>query len=164
MQQVIRKYRVKEHSDIKDQLLLMIHSVHRTYGANWANMTSCDLGLYESVSGYVPIYRELVMDIIQPYLLDYVKTFDRSEVNCPMVWYSQYHRDGSSFKWHTHKGMNASAIYYVQLEDSQDATEFYGTKLDPIEEGDLVVFPAMLPHRAPPSNRKKTVIGIGMDI
>ena len=65
-------------------------------------------------------------------------------------WFQQYVK-GSYHQWHTHDRCNFSNVYYLELPNNESATEFYvNGKNITIEakEGDLVVFPAHLPHRS----------------
>jgi len=57
-----------------------------------------------------------------------------------------------------------SGVLQVVLEDPENGTQLLGTPID-LEEGDLVVFPSMLPHRSPMiTDSKKLVIGFNWDI
>ena len=63
-----------------------------------------------------------------------------------------------------------SAIYFVEAPEEHHITEFHGLDVstdnprfgEPITEGDLMVFPAMVPHRSKPiyNTKRKTIIGI----
>ena len=80
------------------------------------------------------------------------------------IWFQQY-SNGSEHGWHTHSH-NFTGVYYVQLPpDSQTQIIDPFTKERknlPIKQGDVVVFPSTVIHRAPPSN-DKTIISFNFD-
>lgn len=61
------------------------------------------------------------------------------------LWYQQYETD-ANHGWHTHNGAHFSNVYFVECEQGQQ-TEFKNMKID-VEKGDLISFPAFLPHRS----------------
>lgn len=116
---------------------------------------------------YCPPYKTMVEDKIYPMLDHYARSWGCSKFQLRMLWFAQYH-DDAHFGWHTHEGCNMSAIYFLECPHENQITEFYGIDIEPfeLEEGDLFVFPSMLPHRSRPINNKqrKTVIGITGEI
>lgn len=73
-------------------------------------------------------------------------------------WYQQYFKD-SSFGWHTHSG-HWAFVYYVELENSFDSTDFLNYGTFDVSEGDIIYFPTFLVHRSPiiTSDTRKTII------
>ena len=79
-------------------------------------------------------------------------------------WYQQY-TVGDKHGWHCHGQTSVAFVYYLELPDPKECTELieYDTmvKYQPdVVEGDIFVFPGMIPHRSPIINgdQRKTVI------
>jgi len=75
------------------------------------------------------------------------------------AWYQQYNKQ--CFQgWHNHSGCQFSSVYFLELPNTQIATEFYdGTKVK-VKEGDILTFSSHLYHRSPINNsdKRKSVI------
>ena len=103
-------------------------------------------------------YKQLFKDITYPYLQTFAQTLGCNFSRMSSVWFQQY-MQGSDFGWHQHGG-HFAVVYYVELPDPNEATEFlqYG-KFD-VKEGDLLIFPTFMVHRSPEikSNKRKTII------
>ena len=78
-------------------------------------------------------------------------------------WFQQY-LQGSDFGWHEHRG-HWAFIYYVELPDTKEATEFLHYGQFDVKEGDILFFPTFLVHRSPiiKSNLRKTIISTNID-
>lgn len=82
-------------------------------------------------------------------------------------WFQQY-IENDQHDWHTH-GENYTGVYYVEMPDGAPGTELYSRgKIisPPVEEGDIVMFPSIIPHRAPiiKSNLRKTIISFNIQL
>ncbi len=73
--------------------------------------------------------------------------------------------------WHTHSD-NYTGVYYLELPDETPKTQIVNPlnqteiiDLD-IKEGDIVLFPSFIIHRAPinKSNKRKTIISFDINI
>lgn len=85
------------------------------------------------------------------------------------IWFQQY-LQGSEHGWHSHSG-NWTNVYYLEFPKGSPKTLL----IDPfdkktqievdVEEGDLLVFPAFVMHKAPEntSNNRKTIISYNID-
>jgi len=138
---------VKEHKEIKDELLRMFSKVKVPRIVEGDNISNSDYG--------VDIQREylsLVTSIILPYT--FKKQYRAQIVNA--IWFQQYEKN-DFHHWHIHGNSHFSHIYFVELPDKNSATEFYKDKLIKInvKEGDLVTFPSYMIHRAPKNKSKK---------
>jgi hypothetical protein len=73
-------------------------------------------------------------------------------------WFQQY-LQGSDFGWHQHGG-HWAYIYYIELPEMTEATEFLNYGQFDVKEGDILFFPTFLAHRSPiiKSNLRKTII------
>lgn len=86
------------------------------------------------------------------------------------LWFQQYGID-SGHDWHIH-GCNWTGVYFLDLPDPTLKTQFK----DPmntgiinefnVKEGDILIFPSFVIHKAPKNNnvRIKTIISWNMDI
>lgn len=93
--------------------------------------------------------------------------YQKSTVN--QLWFQQYHNQ-DTHGWHIH-GSNLTGVYYLDLPYDTPKTQL----IDPfsqleiitpdITEGDFLVFPSTVIHRAPPmkSNSQKTIISWNWD-
>jgi len=103
--------------------------------------------------------------VLWPYAIEHGEKYSLKIHNLQKAkpWFHQYYQS-SSFGWHQHNG-HWAIIYYVELPEPKEATEFldYGTL--PVEEGDLVFFPTFLNHRSPviKSDKRKTIISCNLD-
>ena len=123
----------------------------------------------EGMKDYCPPYRNIVKTHVQPFLQHYADMWGCRNWEIRHLWFAQYEGE-ADFGWHTHEGCNMSAIYFVEAPEEHHITEFHGLDVstdnprfgEPITEGDLMVFPAMVPHRSKPiyNTKRKTIIGI----
>ena len=79
------------------------------------------------------------------------------------AWFQQY-LQGSGFGWHSHN-YHWALIYYIELPDVKEATEFLNHGQFDVKEGDILFFPTFLVHRSPTikSNLRKTIISCNID-
>jgi len=84
------------------------------------------------------------------------------------MWYHQY-SEGDTYGWHYH-GLQYAGIYYLEFSKNCGRTQMcspYSFKKQKIEvrEGDVVIFPAHLIHRALPNGKeRKTAISFNLKI
>ena len=77
------------------------------------------------------------------------------------IWFQQYNHN-ETHGWHTHSE-NYTGVYYLEMPTGPQTQIFDGEIRNlPVQEGDLVIFPSFLIHRAPPvlNNNRKTMISI----
>jgi len=86
------------------------------------------------------------------------------------VWFQQYMKNGTH-GWHIHNS-NFTGVYYVELNENSPKTEL----VDPftlskiitpnITEGDILIFPSSVIHRAPKVNdeKRKTIISFNITL
>lgn len=80
------------------------------------------------------------------------------------IWFQQYSTN-TGFYWHNHPGSHLAMIYNLELPNSADATKFYGISNLNVEEGDLVIFPAYMPHIGTTiMGNRKTIISCNFDL
>lgn len=150
---LIKVQKVKEHKDIKSSFLHYFDRVkapRKIEGADFIKNTDYELDIPRE-------YLDLFTKYIIPYTYD--KMYRVVAVN--NLWFQQYEKD-NFHGWHCHGNSHFSHIYYVELPNKNQATEFYFNKVFKIEvkEGDLITFPSFLIHRSPPNkiNKRKSVV------
>jgi hypothetical protein len=108
-------------------------------------------------------YKQLMDNILLPYINEVEETYgfkivSKSRRATQFFWFQQYFQ-GTSHTWHNHNG-HFAFIYYIELPDTTEATEFLNYGKFNVKEGDIIFFPSFLPHRSPKikSNLRKTII------
>ena len=111
-----------------------------------------------------PAYKNLVFEMTKKPIRIYAETFhENAYVDLISMWWTQYKTSGL-FDWHTHGGVNLVGVIQLEIESSSDATKIHGYE-ETIEEGDIVLFPAMLPHTgAKTIGNRKTTIGMNLQM
>jgi len=158
------KDKLETHNEIKEQILSLIDKspnkslVHKdNYYTH--NITKTDWWDHENFKT-----REWAK-FFMPHLFKKLEVFinDIGFVGLHMkaLWFQQYEIN-STHDWHTH-GENYSGVYYLELPENTPKTKFWtGNQFmtPDVSEGDICIFPAMSPHKAPPvmSDGRKTII------
>jgi len=86
------------------------------------------------------------------------------------IWFQQY-ENNSSHGWHTHSS-NFTSVYYLELPEGSPKTKLVHP-LDQkivietdVKEGDIIVFPSFVLHKAPPNliDKQKTIISFNTNV
>tara|TARA_R100000008_G_C3564153_1_gene158092 strand:- start:590 stop:1132 length:543 start_codon:yes stop_codon:yes gene_type:complete len=102
-----------------------------------------------------------------PYFHEVLKEFMNhngfSYMDLQEMWFQRYNKN-DEHGFHLHQG-HFSGVYYLEFDKSSPKTEFIHPLTRKVEkikakEGDIVVFPSFLNHRAPlmKSDKSKTII------
>jgi hypothetical protein len=90
--------------------------------------------------------------------------------NINAIWFQQYNTN-DIHGWHNHPDCMYSNIYFLDLKNKNDATEFFNPiknmsfKIEGVEEGTMITMPSHILHRSPStSSSSKTVIAFNSDI
>ena len=140
---------------------------------------------YENIkSSYLPVYARTVLDIIKPYLADFViKSREKTQISVERKAIAVEDLQFSSMWWqtafkaqrhpvHNHGGTGWRSVLYVDFDrEVHFPTKFYTNYADPwtgvssewyppVQEGDMIIFPAYLKHESPPneSDKKRTIV------
>jgi hypothetical protein len=110
------------------------------------------------------LYKEAAYSVIIPFAEQLAADFNCKLFRYPKLWFQQY-PIGSEFGWHTHPRAHFGCIYFVELPEENYATEFLHFGRLEASEGDVVFFPAFLPHRSPfiDTDKRKTIISTNFD-
>ena len=114
------------------------------------------------------------LELFRPYLFEHLEKWVKQShfhgFTINEIWFQQYDNTGSYHGWHVH-GSNYTFVYYLDFPDQSPKTEIINPAtrekvvLD-VGEGNIVGFPSMIIHRAPPNygTSRKTIISWNMDI
>lgn len=162
---------LENHTKIKDDLLCDIEMAEGKYLSNEDEYYTDNIAKYDWhinrnsdrpwVKKFEPLLRNEIRDIID--------IFGFSDYTLAMMWYQQYLENGTH-GWHTHSD-NYTGVYYLEMPECTPQTQIVNPlnhreiiNLD-VREGDIVLFPSFIIHRAPinKSNRRKTIISFDIN-
>lgn len=157
--------KVKEHREIKQHLLSLINDM-----PSKRTETGCES--IEKTDWYLPKehnreYGNIFLEVIKEYNENIRNFYKAKNYWIQNYWYQQYY-EKDYHNWHVHSGALTSNVYYLEMPNN-DSTVFYDYLLKQeyeyeVEEGDLITFPAMLPHRSKINLKgRKTVIAYNAD-
>lgn len=166
---IITKF--KDHNIVKDSVLKLIkeqESAERIYeeGSNTLDISRCDYKVSYDSRPWT--------DALQPYLenalSEMYSELGYSSYSIHNIWFQQYNT-GSTHGWHTHTKCQWTNVYYLDMPEDAPKTEL----IDPwsrelitmdVEEGDILMFPSFVVHRAPTnqSTTSKTIISFNSDL
>ena len=162
--QPVYKLNIPEHNFIKDVLLLLLEKT-KSYSSKIDNISSLDWEDAsnfdrEWVSTFLPFWNQQVETVI--------KDIECNSYSLQDIWFQQY-THGGGHGWHTHGG-NFTGVYYLEFDKKSPSTEI----IDPfskrkfcvkVKEGDMIIFPSHIKHRAPVNNgKRKTIISWNFEI
>ena len=156
----ILKNKLKANSKIKKQLLELINKQKS------GSLKQDDDYFTDSISRVDwdrrhDIEREwvkLVGPYLQKHFTEEVKKIGLSKIQIFELWFQQYYK-GDTHGWHVH-GHNFTGVYYLEFGKNSPKTQI----VEPLslriidinaKQGDVIIFPSMFIHRAPPSQTKK---------
>jgi len=161
---------LKTHSNIKHELLDLIDSAEvneiRISNEYYADSMS-RLDWYKNNDGSRP-WVQYFSPILGEYLAQEAKERNMEEVDVTELWFQQYF-ENDTHGWHVH-GENYTGVYYLEMPESTPRTQMItetGELFTPsIKEGDVLIFPSFVSHRAPPniSSERKTIISFNMSM
>ena len=158
MFEYIKKYKIENFAEFQDKVLIAIDMIKDEHECLYAKMSHSDYKVDAK-----PLYHDLVMKAIEPMLLDYIQQWRCDDWEMQNVWFAEYH-DGADFDYHCHEGCNMSGVIQLVLDNPKYGTTIMNHKTD-LEEGDVIMFPAMLPHKSPyVEEGSKIVVGFNWNM
>lgn len=155
----VHKFTVEHHQSIKP---LILKQIDKAVELN--RIKSNDRGfLYDHDLAQSPKpYIKLVERTLYPFYLEIGSRYGLKLFGDRYYWFHQYGKHGR-FDWHTHD-KHFGVIYFIELDDARDATEFVHYGKFPVKEGDVLIFPTFLAHRSPlVSSERKTIISTNLE-
>ena len=166
----ILKNKLKENSKIKKQLLELIDKQKS------GKLKQNDAYFTDSISRVDWNRRhdterkwvKLVGPYLQKHFTEEVKQIGLSKVQIFELWFQQYGK-GDTHGWHVH-GHNFTGVYYLEFGKNSPRTQIVeplSLKIIDVDvkQGDVIIFPSMFIHRAPPSksDNRKTIISFNFN-
>jgi hypothetical protein len=162
---------LEKHKIIKEELLTKINSQDsETLESKKENYDDSIHKLDWSKSNdFTRPWVEVFTPFLKENLLQIVKSIGFKKVLIRNIWFQQYHQN-NRHGWHKH-GCNFTGVYYLELPEGTPSTQIcnpMGLNLTAnleAKEGDVVVFPSFVVHRAPhnKSTKRKTIISFNLD-
>jgi len=158
----------KEHGKLKEVLLEEIsNSPYTNVTDEYMDITKSD---WEVSQGIVRNYHATLMPYLIPYIQNFYKELRFSNYKIHTVWFQQYYGN-SNHGWHIHLDCQWTSVYYLELSKESPRTEFLNPLnsneviVADVDEGDLIMFPSFIKHRAPKikNNIRKTIISWNSD-
>lgn len=159
----------RQHQEIKDTLLQLISQAeYKSPNVQSAEVNITRADWHDANN----MRRDWVQYVAKPLLENLAELykeigFDSLEVK--EIWFQQY-LTGSEHGWHSHSS-NFTNVYYVELPEGTPPTQIVSPydrsqiiEID-AKEGDLLVFPSYVLHKAPvnKSSNRKTIISYNVD-
>lgn len=154
-----------EHKEIKDKILFEIENKKQD------SLFQMDQNFTDSISkldwsnerDFERPWVKVALPYISKYLEHVKETLNYEELMLHDIWFQQY-INKDTHGWHTH-AHNFTVVYYLELDKESPKTElidpFSGDKIIPnIKEGDILIFPSFVVHKAPMINNniRKTIV------
>ena len=160
------KKQLKEHKKIKKDLIKKINKTPSNQDMDsWTKIDKVDWFDCENFK------REWVV-FVKPYLqelfVEFANEINVTRCDIKKIWFQEYHKDGKH-SWHVHDS-NYTGVYYLNHDNSVHNTNYYDqynneVKSFNVKEGDVVIFPSFLLHKASPntSSKKRLIVSFNLD-
>lgn len=109
-----------------------------------------------------------ILPFLQNHFENYAKKLGYEKVDVTNIWFQQYNKNGKH-GWHTH-AQNYTGVYYIKFSNKDAKTEL----IDPFsqnkkiiinaKEGDIVIFPSYVIHRATEQKQDSKKIIVSFNI
>ena len=150
------KTKVEDHAQIKEKLLEQINLIPKNSFINEnQNIIHTDWNIPKEKH---PEYYDLFFNTVRGHIETMTKALDCLRFEIGAYWFQQYCTSGFH-TWHTHGGCHFTNIYFVECPKGFE-TKFKDMNRN-IEEGDIISFPAFVPHCSPEikdAKERKTII------
>lgn len=159
----------KYHKELKNLLLEQIKN------AEYQNVidSGCDTNILKADWHIAANFKRPWVEFLTPYLknpvLEIYNNLGYDGYTLHELWFQQYGIN-SSHGWHTHSS-NFTNVYYLEMPADSPKTKIVNpyNQTDiievQVEEGDILVFPSFVIHKAPRnlSNQQKTIISYNIN-
>jgi len=162
-------HNLKNHSTIKNQLLNAIKKTKKQSFKDKIDSISYT-DYYEKLSLENNEYFSIFNSNAEKFYNEFLKFYCIKQMKIINVWFQQYLKN-DIHQFHFHGGSNISFVYYVELKNKKESTEFYDIinkdvfQLN-VKEGDIIIFPSHIPHRSPAikTKNRKTIISCNLNL
>lgn len=159
---IISKF--KYHAELKDLLLEQIENAEYKTLINSAAEMNISKADWHISSDFNRMWVKTIQSLLMEQMLEMYKELGYDGLTVHELWFQQYQKN-SQHGWHTHSA-NFTNVYYLELPNTAPKTQIVNpfTQIDiieiSIEEGDILVFPSFVVHRAPLNTdaNRKTII------
>lgn len=157
------------HDQIKTDLLILIERSESNSVFDLGCSTNITRADWHIAQDFKREWTDFLFKRLAEPVLNMYKKLGYDGYTLHEIWYQQYHKN-SEHGWHTHSS-NFTNVYYLELPSSAPKTKIvspYDQKtvieVD-VEEGDILLFPSFVIHKAPanPSNKRKTIISYNIN-
>ena len=162
-------HKLNNHFEIKEKLLESIEKSKQTRFDDGTDLISFT-DFYDKRELDTKPYFSIFHNNANDFYDELVKFYCIKEFNIRNGWFQQYFKN-DKHQWHYHGGTNISFVYFIELKNKQESTEFYDLINKDVfqmnvSEGDILTFPAYMPHRSPviKSNNRKTIISCNINM
>jgi hypothetical protein len=156
----IFKTKVQSFQDVKNKLLEQINLIpNNPMQSEGQNITHTDWNLPRTMHRE---YANLFIKTVTPHIHVMVEELKAQEAKIDNYWFQTYGENGKH-NWHTHPQTNYANVFFLECPQGY-STQFKDFS-ENCEEGDIISFPAFLPHCSPPieAGSIKTVIAFNTD-
>jgi hypothetical protein len=162
----------KRHSSCKNLLLNLFEeqeneSVEIQEGYYTDNIHKLDWGQKSNWNRkWVTIFKPLLSE----HFIETSSELGFQDIIFDAIWFQQYIK-GGTHGWHIHNS-NFTGVYYVELNENSSKTQLVdpftqSTIITPnVTEGDILIFPSSVIHRAPKINddKRKTIVSFNITL
>lgn len=160
---------IQNFAGVKADVLQKISSlgIHSSICGEDQKISNTDWYLQEKVDR--PYIQPLIGEIEKALKTLHAKAYallPNNSVNFKLsqYWFQQY-ESGDFHCWHTHD-VSYAGVIFMELHDGAETRFLVNgeTKTIPVSEGQIILFPAMIPHCSPPnmSGHRKTSIALNI--
>ena len=161
----------EQHNDVKDKILNSIN-VHKndSYKNKEGHYVDSISRLdWTSSQSLTREWAKLCYSLLHAEVSKIATQIGYEHCHIEDIWFQQYFKN-DTHGWHTH-GHNYTLVYYLELDPLSPKTELIdpadqNKKIVPnIKEGDILIFPSYVIHRAPilDNNIRKTIISCNLN-
>ena len=151
----IFKSKVENHQEIKEKLLQQINLIPQNpIIEDGDNIFHTDWNLPSAMHRE---YQNLFLETIKSHMINMCDELGLIYYRINQFWFQRYNQ-GGGHAMHTHPNCHFANVYFVECPKGY-STKFKSFEME-CEEGDILSFPAFLPHMSPTieNNDMKTVI------
>lgn len=159
----------KYHNQIKDSLLNLINFTNFQEVIDSGCETNISKADWHDAQNFKREWVQFLLQYLTEPVLDIYKELGYDGYTLHDIWFQQYQKN-SGHGWHSHSA-NFTNVYYLEMPEESPKTQIVNpyNQTDIIEvdvkEGDILVFPSFVIHRAPPNleNAKKTIVSYNIN-